>query len=161
MGSPRRLELTRIRRPTNKHGRHNHALCIFISRLPYSTIELKLTVCFSVRFFIQVLVATPNGGGNPVQVMASGPSNSHLQDEQWILPPILPASERPSSSSSHSAGLTSSQSKTKKNTHWGHIAFFYLVEQMHRWERFVFRYDKQFSSSGALKAIEGQLIPTR
>ena len=44
----------------------------------------------------------------------------------------------------------------KKNTHWGHIAFFYLVEQMHRWERFVFRYDRQFSSAGALKAIEGE-----
>lgn len=39
--------------------------------------------------------------------------------------------------------------------HWGHIAFFYLVEQMHRWERFVFRFDKQFASLSALKGING------
>lgn len=38
---------------------------------------------------------------------------------------------------------------------WGHIAVFYLVEQMHRWERFVFRFDKQFPSIGALKTICG------
>jgi hypothetical protein len=42
--------------------------------------------------------------------------------------------------------------------HWGHIAFFYLVEQMHRWERFVFRFDKQFTSMGALKAINGEVF---
>ena len=42
--------------------------------------------------------------------------------------------------------------------HWGHIAFFYLVEQMHRWERFIFRFDKQFTSMGALKAINGEVL---
>ena len=50
---------------------------------------------------------------------------------------------------------TLSQQRLRKNMHWGHIAFYYLVEQMHRWERFVFRFDKQFASIGALKAIEG------
>lgn len=39
--------------------------------------------------------------------------------------------------------------------HWGHIAFYYLVEQMHRWERFIFRFDKQFASISALKSVEG------
>ncbi|KIM38078.1 hypothetical protein M413DRAFT_250649 [Hebeloma cylindrosporum] len=39
--------------------------------------------------------------------------------------------------------------------HWGHIVFFYLAQQMKRWERFVFRFDKQFTSMGALKAING------
>jgi hypothetical protein len=39
--------------------------------------------------------------------------------------------------------------------HWGHIAMFYLVGQIHRWERFVFRFDKQFSSMAALKSITG------
>lgn len=38
---------------------------------------------------------------------------------------------------------------------WGHVAVYYLVQQMHRWERFVFRCDKQFSSMSALKAIMG------
>ncbi|KAF8641799.1 hypothetical protein AX16_009780 [Volvariella volvacea WC 439] len=39
--------------------------------------------------------------------------------------------------------------------HWGHIVFFYLVEQMHRWERFIFRFDKIFSSIRALRSISG------
>ncbi|KAI5119078.1 hypothetical protein M0805_005496 [Coniferiporia weirii] len=36
---------------------------------------------------------------------------------------------------------------------WGHIAVFYLAEQMHRWKRFVFRFDRQFDSMVALKSI--------
>lgn len=44
---------------------------------------------------------------------------------------------------------------SRVSMHWGHIAFFYLVEQMHRWERFIFRFDKQFTSMGALKSING------
>lgn len=38
---------------------------------------------------------------------------------------------------------------------WGHVAVYYLVQQLHRWERFVFRCDKQFTSMSALKAIMG------
>ncbi|CAK5272453.1 unnamed protein product [Mycena citricolor] len=41
------------------------------------------------------------------------------------------------------------------NVHWGHIAVFYLVQQMFRWERFVFRFDKAFGSLAALKSISG------
>ncbi|KAJ6476913.1 hypothetical protein C8R45DRAFT_1008237 [Mycena sanguinolenta] len=41
------------------------------------------------------------------------------------------------------------------NLHWGHIAVYYLVQQMHRWERFVFRFDKGFGSLAALKSITG------
>ena len=48
---------------------------------------------------------------------------------------------------------------SRSSMHWGHIAFFYLVEQMHRWERFIFRFDKQFTSMGALKAINGEVFP--
>lgn len=36
---------------------------------------------------------------------------------------------------------------------WGHIAMFYLTEQMHRWKRFVFRFEKSFESMAALKTI--------
>ncbi|EAU81505.2 hypothetical protein CC1G_10963 [Coprinopsis cinerea okayama7 len=46
-------------------------------------------------------------------------------------------------------------SASKISMHWGHIAFFYLGEQMHRWERFIFRFDRQFTSMGALKSING------
>lgn len=45
--------------------------------------------------------------------------------------------------------------------HWGHIVFFYLSQQMKRWERFVFRFDKQFTSMGALKAINGTVFGHR
>lgn len=39
--------------------------------------------------------------------------------------------------------------------HWGYIAFFYLAEQMHRWQRFVFRFDKKFATIHALKHVVG------
>jgi len=45
--------------------------------------------------------------------------------------------------------------QAQRNAHWGHIAIFYLIEQMHRWERFVFRFDRQFPSMSALKSIAG------
>jgi len=48
--------------------------------------------------------------------------------------------------------------QSRISLHWGHIAIYYLVEQMHRWERFVFRFDKQFISMGALKSISGKEI---
>ncbi|KAH8097078.1 hypothetical protein BXZ70DRAFT_944188 [Cristinia sonorae] len=52
----------------------------------------------------------------------------------------------------HSA---SSQSKSRASLHWGYIAFFYLTEQMHRWERFVFRFDRKFPSFAALRNVAG------
>ncbi len=50
----------------------------------------------------------------------------------------------------------SQNARSRGNSHWGHIAFFYLSEQMHRWSRFVFRFDRQFSSISALKSIAGK-----
>ncbi|KAE9406138.1 hypothetical protein BT96DRAFT_915633 [Gymnopus androsaceus JB14] len=38
---------------------------------------------------------------------------------------------------------------------WGHVATFYLKQQMPRWKRFVFRYDRVFSSLSAFKGITG------
>ncbi|VDC07401.1 unnamed protein product [Peniophora sp. CBMAI 1063] len=42
---------------------------------------------------------------------------------------------------------------------WGHVAIYYLTSQMPRWERFIFRFDKQFSSWNALKTISGGNAP--
>ncbi|KZT70500.1 hypothetical protein DAEQUDRAFT_667831 [Daedalea quercina L-15889] len=80
---------------------------------------------------------------------SAGSTSTHGHDDLWGMPPLVPTgssslSERPSS-----------HQRNKKNMHWGHIAFFYLVEQMHRWQRFVFRFEKQFTSVTALRAIEG------
>lgn len=44
----------------------------------------------------------------------------------------------------------------RPSIHWAHIAFYYLVEQMPRWERFIFRYDKAFKSMTALASIAGK-----
>ncbi|KAF9265446.1 hypothetical protein L218DRAFT_1075566 [Marasmius fiardii PR-910] len=49
----------------------------------------------------------------------------------------------------------SSVNGLRNGNHWGWIAMFYLVEQIHRWERFVFRFDKHFNSIAALKSING------
>ncbi len=72
------------------------------------------------------------------------PSPSHTSE--WDMPPLLANPER----------TMPSQQRLRKNMHWGHIAFYYLVEQMPRWERFIFKFDKQFLSIAALKAIEGE-----
>lgn len=49
----------------------------------------------------------------------------------------------------------SQTSRSSNGMHWGYIAFFYLMQQMHRWERFVFRFDRQFASFNALKTMMG------
>lgn len=77
---------------------------------------------------------TANIGGPPVVLSSSPPPNDPWNVQQ--------SGERGSSTS-------------RSSMHWGHIAFFYLVEQMHRWERFIFRFDRQFTSMGALKSING------
>ncbi|KAF4581709.1 hypothetical protein EYR40_002725 [Pleurotus pulmonarius] len=80
-----------------------------------------------------------------------------------ILPPantpiIIPPSPAQSDSWSASSSPTTERPPpifSRSSMHWAHIAIFYLVEQMSRWERFVFRFDKQFPSAGALRSITG------
>ncbi|KAI0650397.1 hypothetical protein C8Q79DRAFT_998253 [Trametes meyenii] len=80
----------------------------------------------------------------PNDAVGPPPPSPPPPTQEWEMPPLV-TSER----------MGASQQRLRKNMHWGHIAFYYLVEQMHRWDRFVFRFDKQFASIGALKAIEG------
>ena len=70
------------------------------------------------------------------------------------MPPLMPAVAAAAAAVAERTA-PSSQQRVRKNLHWGHIAFYYLVEEMRRWERFVFRFDKQFATIGALKSIEG------
>lgn len=77
------------------------------------------------------------------------PVNMNAQNDN-LLPPLV-GSER----SRDNAAQSSRTRSSTHSTHWGYIAFFYLVEQMHRWERFVFRFDKQFPSIQALKSVIG------
>ena len=83
------------------------------------------------------------------------------------VPPSLPPSQVPPAPHHHihdswgsppppSLNITCANAG-KGSAHWGHIAIFYLVAQMHRWRRFVFRFDKQFASMVALKSIAGAL----
>ncbi|KAH8115898.1 hypothetical protein DFH11DRAFT_1688140 [Phellopilus nigrolimitatus] len=46
-----------------------------------------------------------------------------------------------------------SKNQSPTSSSWGHIAVYYLAEQMHRWKRFVFRFDRQFDSMAALRNI--------
>ncbi|KAF9525428.1 hypothetical protein CPB83DRAFT_549151 [Crepidotus variabilis] len=88
------------------------------------------------------------------------PPTSHVIVHPPHPPPPLGNAQTVTSSSVASHNDTwgpdrSANAVSRVSMHWGHIAFFYLVEQMHRWERFVFRFDKQFTSMGALKSITG------
>lgn len=87
------------------------------------------------HYFLAPPTAPPPMGGMTL-VMPPSPPGSHF--DPWIPDRSINAISR-------------------SNMHWGHVAFFYLVEQMHRWERFVFRFDKQFTSISALKSITGPL----
>ncbi|GLB38981.1 hypothetical protein LshimejAT787_0601430 [Lyophyllum shimeji] len=56
----------------------------------------------------------------------------------------------------HHPGDRHASQSSRSSLHWGYIAIYYLAEQMHRWERFIFRFDKQFTSMPALKSISGE-----
>lgn len=86
------------------------------------------------------------GGGGP------GPHSPPLN-------PFVGGGQNPHPNA-HRTGSNSEGQKENMNrmsSHWGHIAMFYLVEQMPRWKRFVFKFEKQFSSIQALKSINGSL----
>lgn len=51
-----------------------------------------------------------------------------------------------------------SKGQPPSSTSWGHIVMYYLAEQMHRWKRFVFRFDRQFDSMPALRNIARKSI---
>ena len=98
-----------------------------------------------------------------VQIQASQPTTS-IQIVPSTSPIILPhspphhdwsggLSPPPPPPPPPSSSSVSSQSRA--SSHWGHIAIYYLVEQIHRWERFVFRFDRQFPSWQALKSVSG------
>ncbi|KAF8219338.1 hypothetical protein L208DRAFT_1418372 [Tricholoma matsutake] len=88
---------------------------------------------------------------------------SHHGPPPVILPPAQVPIILPPSPGHHDPWISSADhqhdrlacNQSRTSSHWGHIAIFYLVEQMHRWERFVFRFNKQFTSMGALKSISG------
>jgi hypothetical protein len=100
-----------------------------------------------------------HGGGQPyVQGALQYMPVVITQPNTPPLPPTIniPHDNHHSSSTTLPAWRQISQtSRTRGSTHWGHIAFYYLSEQMHRWSRFVFRFDRQFSSISALKSITG------
>ena len=79
-------------------------------------------------------------------------ANPVLAMPVYASPPILQGA------SSNATRCPSQSAKNRGSIHWGHIAFYYLAEQMHRWERFVFRFDKRFASTDALKSIIGECL---
>ncbi|EGO29108.1 hypothetical protein SERLADRAFT_365133 [Serpula lacrymans var. lacrymans S7.9] len=97
----------------------------------------------------------PHTGSPPAHYVIS-----HTPGTAIILPPahtpiiVPPSPSHPDWSPPPPSAMQISP-QPQRSMHWGHIAIFYLVEQMPRWQRFVFRFDKQFSSMSALKSISG------
>jgi hypothetical protein len=101
-----------------------------------------------------------------VQIQASQPTTS-IQIVPSTPPIIIPHSpphydwsgslSPPHPPPPHPSAL-SVTNQSRASTHWGHIVIFYLVEQMRRWERFVFRFERQFPSWQALKSISGAFV---
>ncbi|KAK7683198.1 hypothetical protein QCA50_013871 [Cerrena zonata] len=106
------------------------------------------TVLLADEHWIPAITTPPTPGVNipviPYASVQAVPVN--VQTDPLPLPIV--GSER----SRDNAAQTS---RTRSSTHWGYIAFYYLVEHMHRWERFMFRFDKHFPSIQALKSILG------
>jgi hypothetical protein len=112
------------------------------------------------------LPSPPLSWGGPVPVAQHGAVNISTAGGGLVhyLPPgIFPStpvvvSPPPHSHSNHSSPQPNSgtSQSVKSIAHWGHIAMYYLTQQMERWERFVFRFDKSFPSISALKSISGQ-----
>ena len=100
-----------------------------------------------------------------VQIQASQPTTSIQIVPSTSTPPIIIPHSPPHYD--WSGGLSpppplpplpstlSVANQSRASSHWGHIVIYYLVEQMHRWERFVFRFDRQFPSWQALKSVSG------
>lgn len=70
-----------------------------------------------------------------------------------IAPPHLQAAVQQTNESSVVSRSGRGRSQPLPCSSWGHIVVFYLTEQMHRWTRFVFRFDRQFDSISALRNI--------
>lgn len=105
----------------------------------------------------------PPGGSAPATYVIAQPTHTPLPltglppSHTPIIIPPSPSHHDPWGSPPHpSSSQQQLGPQSKASMHWGHIAIFYLVGQMHRWERFVFRFDKQFTSMAALKSIAGK-----
>ena len=96
----------------------------------------------------------------PQYMIPHAPPPASVANVTIVMPPSPPSHQDSwSTGGNTSHGHDRSPNAISRSSmHWGHIAFFYLVEQMHRWERFIFRFDKQFTSMGALKAINGEVL---
>ncbi|KAF8526626.1 hypothetical protein BU17DRAFT_82788 [Hysterangium stoloniferum] len=88
----------------------------------------------------------------PVNIGTGGGVMQYIPPGVFPPPPVLVS---PPHSHHGSPSPPSASSSTRSVAHWGHIAMYYLTQQMHRWERFVFKFDKSFPSIASLKSITG------
>ncbi|KAH7912621.1 hypothetical protein BJ138DRAFT_1060682 [Hygrophoropsis aurantiaca] len=91
----------------------------------------------------------------PHYVLANPPGGTPIMLPPAHTPIIIPHSPTHHDSWSSSSPTSSRSPQSQRSIHWGHITVFYLIKQMHRWQRFVFRFDRQFLSISALKSIFG------
>ncbi|KAI9064874.1 hypothetical protein FKP32DRAFT_1685288 [Trametes sanguinea] len=99
--------------------------------------HLQLTV----QVPVPVMVPANDGGGGAAAGLPLPPDapHTHAHGHEWEIPPLLVGSSdqqvQQQQQQQQQRNGPLSQQRLRKNMHWGHIAFYYLVEQMHRWER--------------------------
>lgn len=135
------------------------------------------TIPLDIEIFLQVHTASSKAARrrslSPIRHTLLPPIGAqyvHIPPPPPIIPPhnpfltppsptLNPIDSPPPTPSAQSPVIPTASTFSRTSLHWGHIAFYYLVEQMHRWERFIFRFDKQFASVTALKSVIGRHSP--
>ena len=98
----------------------------------------------------------------PVQHQHQPPEPAPVLGAQATIP-LLPQNAYPQIPAHMDPLLNDWRNGRKKtdslsSTSWGHVALFYLSDQMHRWKRFIFRFDRQFESASALRNISSSSL---
>lgn len=120
------------------------------------------TLPLDIEIYLRAAVVQPptltRKGGSPRPTPKAIFDQTREDHGKQILPPgeIPPVNPHPITSYQFWSEYNSKDAALKDVGHWGCVAFFYLVESMHRWERFIFRFDMFFPSISALNTLKGR-----
>lgn len=147
----------------------------------------KTNVPLDIEIFLEVPLSHHRLRRPPPSPPGWSPPMDGWYNDSPPTPPLVPSSVQSQSSNSLKLGMhneipqlqphqsniiatiaryndSTSSNNANKHTHstvsgsWGHIVFFYLSQQMHRWKRFVFRFERKFDSLKALQYLSGRAL---